>query len=279
VRGAGRSLPPWRSAVVVGLVIAIAGCGDDDGDGGGRGEDAFSAVEREELQRGRELRAAPRWEPIAARQGTGSDVLTAEVDPEAVRWRVRWNCRDEDYELSVDDEPVETEGCPGAGQHESVTTGQVKVAVTGSSPWEVVIEQEVERPLHEPPLPEIESGRAVALAEGSFYEIERRGRGTARLYRLPNGRLALRLDRFGTSANTDLFVWLSESPMPRTTKEVLAASHVEVALLKSTVGDQNYLLPAGDPSRARSVVIWCRPLRIAYTAAALHPANEAAGSS
>ena len=42
--------------------------------------------------------------------------------------------------------------------------------------------------------------------------------------------------------------------------------------LKSTIGDQNYLIPAAvDASEIRSIVIWCVPVRIAYTAASLRP--------
>jgi len=47
---------------------------------------------------------------------------------------------------------------------------------------------------------------------------------------------------------------------------------VEIAELKSTAGNHNYVLPPGSrPSDARSVIIWCAPIRIAYTAAALTP--------
>jgi hypothetical protein len=43
-----------------------------------------------------------------------------------------------------------------------------------------------------------------------------------------------------------------------------------VRALKATRGEQNYLLPAGlRADRVRSVVVWCVPVRIAYTAAAL----------
>ncbi|MBA3746209.1 MAG: hypothetical protein H0W96_01790 [Solirubrobacterales bacterium] len=59
--------------------------------------------------------------------------------------------------------------------------------------------------------------RDKVLARGSFYKIERKGRGSATLYRLPGGRLALRMADFATESNTDLFVWLSEARRPRTT--------------------------------------------------------------
>jgi len=111
---------------------------------------------------------------------------------------------------------------------------------------------------------------AEVVASGSFYPVERRGRGKAVLHELPNDRLALRLEGFGTSNNTDLFVWLSEAERPRTTKQALRSEHTEFALLKSTIGDQNYLLPKNaDADSIGSIVIWCQPIRIAYTAATL----------
>jgi hypothetical protein len=111
---------------------------------------------------------------------------------------------------------------------------------------------------------------AEVLSSGRFYPIERRGTGDVDLYRLASGRLAIRLEDFETSANTDLFVWLSEVERPRTTKQVVRSPHVELGLLKSTQGNQNYLLPEGlDSESVRSIVIWCEPIRIVYTAAAL----------
>jgi hypothetical protein len=48
---------------------------------------------------------------------------------------------------------------------------------------------------------------------------------------------------------------------------------VQIASLKSTLGSQNYVLPASvDEGSIRSIVIWCEPVRIAYAAATLRPA-------
>jgi len=125
-------------------------------------------------------------------------------------------------------------------------------------------------PLNEPPLRAMRSKRAVVLKRGTFYPVERRGKGRVALYRLPGNRLALRLRDFSTSSNTDLFIWLSGARRPKTTKQAVSAPHRQFARLKSTLGSQNYLLPrsvkAGD---VRSIVIWCEPVRIAYTAARL----------
>lgn len=137
-------------------------------------------------------------------------------------------------------------------------------------PWEAVVEQQVTSPIAEPPLSEMEAEGAEVVASGDFYPIDERGEGRAILHELPSGRLALRLEGFATLANTDLFVWLSEARRPRTTQQVLGSDHTELTLLKSTIGNQNYLLPEdAEADDFRSVVIWCEPVRNAYTAAAL----------
>lgn len=139
-----------------------------------------------------------------------------------------------------------------------------------------MVEQQVDTALREPPLPAMRSPGASVLARGSFYTIERKSSGEALLYRLPTGRLGLRFEDFKTSANSDLFVWLSEAPRPRTTKQVVRARHKQIVLLKSTVGSQNYLLPPNVDARSiRSVVIWCEPIRIAYGGATLEPSSAA----
>ncbi len=57
---------------------------------------------------------------------------------------------------------------------------------------------------------------------------------------------------------------------PENVKAGVYPPHVVVAPLKATLGDQNYLLPRGVPRSAiHSIVIWCNPVNIAYTAATL----------
>lgn len=128
----------------------------------------------------------------------------------------------------------------------------------------------MDTPLRQPPLAAMRSSGARTVGRGRFYPVESPGDGTASLYRLPNDRLALRFKDLRTSAYPDLFVWVSEARDPKTTAQAAAAPHVDLGRLKSTRGDQNYLLPKGlDPDTVDSVVIWRRPVRTAYTAAAL----------
>lgn len=253
------------------LLLTVAGCGGD-GDGEKR-TDPFSKVDPR-ITKTRD-RAAPRWEPVATLAGSSTDAESFEIDKRAIQWRARWRCSEGKLNLTVSPRPRSSPArsgarCPDRGEASWIQSGRQRMTVEGGGRWRVVVEQQVDTPLREPPLPAMRADGARVLARGSFYRVERRGRGRAALYRLPNGRHALRFEGFNTSSNTDLFVWLSEARRPKTTKASVRAPHKEFALLKSTLGDQNYLLPRGlDPARYRSIVIWCEPVSIVYTAAAL----------
>ena len=149
-------------------------------------------------------------------------------------------------------------------------TGAQRLRIDARGRWSVRVEQQVDTPLDERPLASMRAPGTRLLESAAFYRVERQGRGRALLYRLADGRGALRLDAFRTSTNTDLFVWLSTAAGPRTTKQVVRAQRVgPLIALKSTIGGQNYMLPAGlDLRRIRSVAIWCEPVQIVYTAAA-----------
>lgn len=256
-------------------VLAASGCGG--GEDASERPDPFTAVEQNERASTERVRAeaAPRWERVTTLRGSGDATETVRIQEDAVQWRVRWRCREGRFEVSqtpAPDEgnPLGSGRCPGEGEAEAIDTGELELAVQAEGRWRAVVEQQVTDPVAEPPLPAMKADDAEVLASGRFYPLERRGRGTAVLHELPNGRLALRLEGFSTSNNTDLFVWLSEAERPRTTKQALRSDHDEFALLKSTIGSQNYMLPEdADPDAIRSIVIWCEPIRIAYTAASL----------
>lgn len=255
--------------------IAVSGCGGDE-DAGDR-PDPFEAVEQSEQASNERVRAeaAPRWERVTSLSGSGAATETIRIEPDAIQWRVRWRCSEGAFQVSqtpAPDEgnPIGSGRCPGEGEAEAIDTGELQLEVQAEGRWEAVVEQQVTDPIAEQPLPEMEAEEAEVVASGDFYEIDERGRGRAVLHELPSGRLALRLEGFATFANTDLFIWLSEARRPRTTRQVLRSDHTELALLKSTIGDQNYLLPEDvDADSIRSVVIWCAPVRNAYTAATL----------
>lgn len=134
--------------------------------------------------------------------------------------------------------------------------------------WSAVVDQQVDTPLDEAPPAGAASARVVA--EGRFHPVEKPGKGSVRLYRLGDGRRVVRFEGFQTSENSDLFVGLSEAPDPRTSADAVAAKRVVLGNLKSTLGNQNYDVPPHLPDdRIRSVVVWCEPIAITYTAASL----------
>ena len=259
-------------ACALACVAVLTSCGDDKQ----RAErDPFATVTGEPGGSGSLERAAPRWERVRAFSGSGEAAEAVEISGGAIQWRARWRCRSGQFALALSRRspggPPRVGGrCPGSGSSSWIREGRHGLAIAATGDWSVVVEQQVDTPLHEPPLRAMPQPGARVEARGRFSGIERRGRGRALLYRLANGRLALRLEDFATAGNTDLFVWLSEAALPRTTKQSFRAPHIELAALKSTLGDQNYLLPAGiTAERIRSIVIWCEPVQIAYAAAPL----------
>lgn len=225
------------------------------------------------------LRSLPYWEPVTTLRGHG-DATTRpfRIDGDAVQWRVTWSCSEGSMTIRAvrGDERigrrdlVPNQPCTEQEPAFSITDGELALEVTADGAWTAVVEQQVDRPKVEPPLPAMSQPGAAVVATGSFYDVDRTGRGTVEVHRLPDGRQALRLSDFYVSINSDLEVWLTTAAAPRTTDEAAAARHVSVVALEATAGSMNVVLPDGlDVSGYRSVVIWCEITRNAYAAAAL----------
>ena len=216
-------------------------------------------------------RVAPHWERVARFTGAGRQrTETFSIVDHAIQWRVTASCSDGHLRVGLEGDatPLAEPACPGRAFGFSIREGPAVLDVDADGGWEVVVDQQVETPAAEPPLAGMADGRVVA--DGDFYGIDQKGTGTAQLWRLPDRRWALRFEPFFVTANTDLFVWVSEDEAPRTSREALESDHRQVAELTATAGSQNYLLPEGvDEGRIRSVVIWCEPVRTAYAAATL----------
>ncbi|MFD0147452.1 MULTISPECIES: DM13 domain-containing protein [unclassified Streptomyces] len=111
------------------------------------------------------------------------------------------------------------------------------------------------------------------VAQGDLISHEHRTTGTAKLIRLADGSLTLRLEDLNTSNGPDLRVWLTDAPV----KEGVAGwrvfddgTYVSLGKLKGNKGDQNYPLPPGtDPSAFTSVTIWCDRFDVSFGAAGL----------
>lgn len=266
------------AATAVALILLLASCGGSGGDGGKAtekpgGASATSSAAPSSAPKG--PTAAPRWEELASfdgREGDTTEPFT--VAAGAIQWRVRWSCEGPGS-ISITGVPALKKSrlvqgsCPEEGVGYAIQTGPRRLQIEAAGPWKLTVDQQVDTPVDEPALPEMAT--AKVLGSGDFYDLEKKGKGTARLYQLGDGRRALRFEGFDVTQNTDLFVWLSEAPRPETSAEVVETPYVQIAGLRSTVGSQNYIVPAEIPTdKIRSVVIWCEPVRVAYAAAALN---------
>jgi hypothetical protein len=259
------------ASLALGLTLVAAGCQSDRPDTAGKATEGPTTTSQ---PRPSPPKASPRWETLTTFSGTGVlETPEFEILPGAIQWRVRWSCEAGALRIGLTPPPrkpgpLVDASCPGRGDAFSIQTGRSRLGVEASGPWRAVVDQQLETPLDEPLPPEAAS--APVVAQGPFYNIEKEGKGTARLHRLGDGRIILRLEGFEVTQNVDLFVWLSEAPRPRTSAEAVAARKVSIGNLRSTAGNQNYEVPAAVPlSRIRSIVIWCEPVAVAYSAAAL----------
>jgi hypothetical protein len=264
-----------RRAVLALLALALAGCGGtDDGPGAAPTTTAATSPATTAPDQPREARAAARWETVNTFSGSGA-FQTPEftILPTAIQWRVRFTCATGTLRITSMPPPrrpgpVVDTPCPKEDIGYSIVTGPVRLSIEAAGQWRAVVDQQIDTPLDEPLLPGMTPDRVVA--SGSFYKVEVQGEGTAKLYSLADGRRILRFEGFKTGENTDLFVWLSEAARPMNSAEALNTPFVEIANLKSTLGTQNYEIPASLPTeKIRSIVIWCQPVAIAYAAAPL----------
>ena len=119
-------------------------------------------------------------------------------------------------------------------------------------------------------MPAGENARAEILLEGSFYDVAHHGEGSATVYELEDGSLMLRFENFEVLNGPDLHVYLArQNSIANTVGEELPGS-LDLGELSGNVGDQNYFLPEDiDLSIYQSVVIWCEPFRVPFSAASL----------
>lgn len=219
------------------------------------------------------LASYPWWQPVATLKGSGSSAEKVTIGSGALQWRMQWSCQR--GHLSVTAHPAAPSrlvdaACPGKGEAIGASTGSVTMQVTASGPWQLQVDQQVDVPLEQTPLPAMTAPGAAVVASGSFYPVGQQGHGTVSIYRLPDGGYALRLDKFYVSPNTGLQIQLSTAPSPHSDGDITASQVAVVADLNQTAGSMNFSVPAGvDVTRYRSVVIWCIELRTAYSAASL----------
>lgn len=108
------------------------------------------------------------------------------------------------------------------------------------------------------------------LAQGSFYNLFHAGSGQALVYELADGSRILRLQDFEVDNGPELHVYLFANDPVTTSIGVEIPGSYDLGILKGNIGDQNYEIPADlDLSQFKSVVIWCQPFKVTFTAASL----------
>ncbi|HEX2064837.1 MAG TPA: DM13 domain-containing protein [Acidimicrobiales bacterium] len=220
------------------------------------------------------VRSQPWWQRVATVEDAGAKSHPVTIADGAVQWRVGWSCQTGQLSVTVPGRPrpVVDARCPGHGTGYSTRTGHFALDVRAGGPYRLDIEQQLDVPLVEPPLPAMAAPGTAKVATGSLYGMDQTGYGTATFYRLADGSHALRLDEFFVTANVDLELTLSPLEAPKTTKEFMDAPFVFVAPLDITAGSMNFAVPADvDPTRYRSLVVWCPLIDRAYAAATLGP--------
>lgn len=227
------------------------------------------------------LASQPYWQPVTTIEGAATATTRpVTISGGALQWRATWRCQQGRLSVrtpggsgATSSRPLLDTACPGQGVAYAVSTGSVSLVVAADGPWRLEIEQQIDVPLEQPPLAAMSAPGAAAVSTGSFYGIDQQGNGRVTVDRLADGSYALRLDSFYVTPNSDLEVRFSAPPAPHSDDDVANAPYASVAPLVATTGSMNLLVPRTvDPSRYRSVVIWCLKIRTAYAAATLSPA-------
>ncbi|MDQ6805194.1 MAG: hypothetical protein M3065_09560 [Actinomycetota bacterium] len=220
------------------------------------------------------LRSQPWWQGVQDLSGatTTGTSTTFNIGASVSQWRAKWTCQTGRLVVtrSGQSRPLLDVGCPGTGTAYVTRTGAVNLRVSAGGPWTLHVAQEVDVPLVEPPLPAMSAPGSAIVSTGKFYGIDQKSIGRLVVYRLASGRYALRLSDFYVSPNVDLQVRLDPLRAPHSTHQFLSTKSALAAPLNVTAGSLNFLVPPGlDPTKFRSVVIWCPLIVSAYAAASL----------
>ena len=115
----------------------------------------------------------------------------------------------------------------------------------------------------------------VKVAEGSFRGIAHKTKGTASIYRLPEGNQVLRFSGFQTSNGPDVHIYLVAAADAKDDATVKNAGFIDLGSIKGNIGDQNYDLPAGvDLAKYRAVTVWCKRFGVNFATAPLGSARS-----
>jgi hypothetical protein len=219
------------------------------------------------------LRSQPWWQGITKLEGRGSMTATPfTVSQDALQWRAKWTCETGRLVVRAPGQarPIIDAPCAGGETGYGLRKGAVALEVTADGPWTLTVDQQLDLPLNEPPLPVMSAPDTKMILTGSLYRIDQVGTGTLNVYQTADGRYLLRLDSFFVTANVDLELRLSPLEAPRSTEQYMSSPSAFAAPLDVTTGSLNFTLPADvNPARYRSIVVWCPIVDSAYAAATL----------
>src|SRR5918999_143885 len=106
------------------------------------------------------------------------------------------------------------------------------------------------------------SGTFVGVNDG-IHNAE----GMAKVIRLDDSNMILRLENFKATNGPDLYVYLATDKS--------ASDFVDLGRLKGNIGNQNYEIPEGtDFSRYDTVLIWCKAFSVLFGSAELEPQQQ-----
>jgi len=250
----------------IGVVMAMAGSEKTKRDS------PFTSITKGADQRDVRL-AQPRWEKVATLTGDGPADRSFAISDRAIQWQADWSCTSGQFRMTVghpaeDGKNLASSSCPDVGVESSTGHGRASLKMSASGPWRVTVKQQVDSALEEPPLAGMT--KQSLIARGRFHSVQKQGDGAVAVYRLANGRLALRFENFYSSPSPGLRVWLSHARNVKSTLEARRSKSSDVGALRSTLGSYNQMLPASiSADQFRTVVIWCPTVLIAFAAAPL----------
>jgi hypothetical protein len=110
---------------------------------------------------------------------------------------------------------------------------------------------------------------STVVAQGEFVGVAgHQGAGTASVVRLSDGNAVLRLEGFSVTEGPDLYVYLVSGSEPASSQDF--GELVDLGLLESFEGDQEYAIPAGtNLNEYYSVVIHCLAYDVLFARAGL----------
>ena len=122
------------------------------------------------------------------------------------------------------------------------------------------------------PATETQPPEGLALLVGSFKDADprHRGSGAATIFELGDGSRELRVENLDVTKGPDLHVFLAPVADASERADVMAEGYLDLGMLKSDKGDQNYPIVGDlDLERQWTVVIYCVPFHVIFSTAPL----------